>query len=117
LKLVENNIPDRMDHNQWDELRRIFTEKFGEKTQKEWTDIFDGTDACVTPVIPLSNKDNRPIARFSESPGLDIPTLKLGLLEAGTGGNEVLKEWLGWTKRDFMVDSKGTIRVKSKANL
>jgi alpha-methylacyl-CoA racemase len=117
LELDQNNIPDRTDQSQWNELRRIFTEKFGEKTQKEWTEVFDGTDACVTPVIPLSNKDNRPLAGFSESPGLDIPTLKPGVLEAGTGGSEVLKEWLGWTKRDFMVDSKGTIRVKSKANL
>ena len=117
LQLDRESIPDRTDQSQWNELRRLFTEKFKDKTQKEWTDVFDGTDACVTPVIPLSSKDNRPIAGFSESPGLCIPTLRPTMLEYGTGGSEVLKEWLGWTKGDFVVDSEGTVRITNKANL
>ena len=29
----------------------IFTERFASKTRDEWTEIFAGTDACVTPVL------------------------------------------------------------------
>ena len=33
------------------EMREIFTERFASKTRDEWTEIFAGTDACVTPVL------------------------------------------------------------------
>lgn len=32
-------------------MRAIFTERFATKTRDEWTEIFAGTDACVTPVL------------------------------------------------------------------
>ncbi|KAJ8605737.1 hypothetical protein MRB53_041378 [Persea americana] len=32
-------------------LRKVFTARFLEKTRAEWEAIFDGTDACVTPVL------------------------------------------------------------------
>lgn len=37
----------------WEELKEKFQEIFSSKTQEEWCKIFDFTDACVTPVIPL----------------------------------------------------------------
>ena len=32
-------------------MHKIFTERFAGKTRDEWTEIFAGTDACVTPVL------------------------------------------------------------------
>ena len=32
-------------------MREIFTERFAGKTRAEWSEIFAGTDACVTPVL------------------------------------------------------------------
>ena len=32
-------------------MHKIFTERFASKTRDEWTEIFAGTDACVTPVL------------------------------------------------------------------
>ena len=117
LGLDPNNIPNRDEQSQWDELRRIFTQKFSEKTQKEWEDVFDGSDSCVTPVVPLSWKNNRPIAGLSQSPSLDVSKINPDLLTAGSGGLGVLKEWLGWNQKDFVVDSKGTVLIKTKACL
>src|SRR5579862_6853116 len=57
LRLDDDEILDRSDMNSWPQLREIFTQKFAEKTQREWEDIFDGTDSCVTPIVPLSAKD------------------------------------------------------------
>ena len=34
--------PDR-----YDEMRKVFTETFLQRTQAEWVEIFEGTDACV----------------------------------------------------------------------
>ena len=117
LGLDPKNIPNRDEQSRWDELRRIFTQKFSEKTQKEWEDVFDGTDSCVTPVVPLSWKDNRPIAGLSQSPSLDVSKITPDVLKPGTGGLDILKEWLGWGQKDFVVDSKGTVYIKTKAQL
>lgn len=41
----------RFDRSCWDELRRAFEETFRTKTREEWERIFDGTDACCTPIL------------------------------------------------------------------
>jgi len=32
-------------------MHKLFAERFASKTRDEWTEIFAGTDACVTPVL------------------------------------------------------------------
>jgi alpha-methylacyl-CoA racemase len=118
LELKANDIPDRMDRSNWSILRRIFSEKFLEKSQSEWESVFDGTDCCVTPVIPLSVADNRPIATLSESPALDASIANVQILKIGTGTNEILKEWVGWrVEKDFTIDAMGTVNIASFAKL
>ena len=48
------NFPDRNDAAQWESLREIFTEAFLAGTRGEWVAVFDGTDACVTPVLTFA---------------------------------------------------------------
>ena len=49
-----------MDTDTWAEMRKAFTDKFLTKTRDEWCKIFDGTDACVTPVLNLSEATQHP---------------------------------------------------------
>lgn len=35
----------------WPEMKKKFADVFAKKTKAEWCHIFDGTDACVTPVL------------------------------------------------------------------
>lgn len=51
IGLEAQNLPSYLDRDSWPELKRIFTEKFKEKTRDEWKEIFQHTDACVTPVL------------------------------------------------------------------
>lgn len=51
LGLNSTELPHQMSFDDWPEIRSVFTEHFASKTQAEWTGIFDGTDACVTPVL------------------------------------------------------------------
>ncbi|KAJ6130405.1 hypothetical protein N7512_003185 [Penicillium capsulatum] len=44
-------IPAREDRDNWPALRALFTQRFKEKTRSEWERVFDGTDACATPVL------------------------------------------------------------------
>ncbi|KAM3599516.1 uncharacterized protein V6R79_007222 [Siganus canaliculatus] len=60
LQLEAEDLPPQMSFSDWPELRRIFTQSFASKTQAEWSAIFDGTDACVTPVLSFDQVSSHP---------------------------------------------------------
>lgn len=60
LELDAGELPPQMSVTDWPELRRIFTERFASKTQADWSAIFDGTDACVTPVLSFDQVSSHP---------------------------------------------------------
>ncbi|KAI6381014.1 hypothetical protein MCOR25_001316 [Pyricularia grisea] len=41
----------RYDRDLWPELRDLFEKTFKSRTRAEWEAVFDGTDACCTPVL------------------------------------------------------------------
>jgi alpha-methylacyl-CoA racemase len=41
-------------------MRALFTDRFALKTRDEWTAIFDGVDACVTPVLTFTEAQADP---------------------------------------------------------
>ena len=51
LGLSGEDVPNQLDASAFPEVHKIFAEKFASKTRDEWTEIFAGTDACVTPVL------------------------------------------------------------------
>lgn len=134
----------RDDRATWPGLKELFTGIFKSKTRKQWEDIFDGMDACCTPV--LSNKeleegreregDQRPAVTLRGSPGLALapgpsvrdpskgqgPGIEGGsysgvALYPGEGGEETLGSWLGWKRgKDYEVSNGGLV-AKSAAKL
>uniref|UniRef100_A0A3Q1F212 Alpha-methylacyl-CoA racemase n=1 Tax=Acanthochromis polyacanthus TaxID=80966 RepID=A0A3Q1F212_9TELE len=60
LELNAGDLPPQMSFDDWPELRRIFTQRFASKTQADWSRIFDGTDACVTPVLTFEQVSAHP---------------------------------------------------------
>ncbi|RMD43674.1 hypothetical protein DV735_g1485, partial [Chaetothyriales sp. CBS 134920] len=109
---------DRNDKRSWPYMRQLFTERFKSKTRAEWESIFDGTDACVAPVLELAEMENagyelRPIVGLTASPGHVPRSDQDGswagtTLEPGEGGEDALDAWLGWKKgKDFDVDGNG----------
>ena len=57
---LEEEFPDQMDANVWPKMRERFTEVFSSKTRQEWSEVFESTDACVTPVLSLSEATKHP---------------------------------------------------------
>ncbi len=51
---LEDVAPDRDDPAEREKLRALLTETFRQRTQAEWAEVFDATDACVAPVLPMS---------------------------------------------------------------
>ena len=41
-------------------MRATFAARFAERTMAEWTSVFEGSDACVAPVLPLSEAAGHP---------------------------------------------------------
>ncbi|WP_340538973.1 CaiB/BaiF CoA transferase family protein [Nocardioides sp. GXZ039] len=57
---LEDTCPSQAETDRYDEMRRLFTETFATRTQAEWVEIFEGTDACVAGIIPLSEAPGHP---------------------------------------------------------
>lgn len=67
LELDAEELPAQMERENWHELKKLFTDIFKQKTQKEWTDIFAGTDACTTPVLTMKEAPQHPQAKERNS--------------------------------------------------
>ena len=57
---VADRIPDQHDVNRWPEMRTLLAETFKTKTRDEWAALFDDVDACVAPVMRLTEAAQHP---------------------------------------------------------
>jgi alpha-methylacyl-CoA racemase len=53
-------LPDQHDQARWPELRRAFAARFAARSADEWTTVFEGTDACVAPVLSMWEATSHP---------------------------------------------------------
>ena len=122
--LDANALPDQYDKSAWQEMKRIIAAQFKTKTRAEWTEIFSGMDACVSPVLGMNEAESHPhnqsrqaftqldgfaqpapAPRFSRTPS----TAKHGAKEAGTDTQRILKAF-GYNETDIQsLKSKGAI--------
>ncbi|MEE1754061.1 CaiB/BaiF CoA transferase family protein [Streptomyces sp. SP18CS02] len=57
---IDEYAPSRKDFDRWGELREIVAERFRTRTRAEWTAVFEGSDACVAPVLSLREAPAHP---------------------------------------------------------
>ncbi|MFF8281606.1 CaiB/BaiF CoA transferase family protein [Streptomyces albus] len=57
---IEAQAPPRDDVAAWTELRRLIADRFASRTRAEWTEVFQDTDACVAPVLSLTEAPAHP---------------------------------------------------------
>ena len=63
LRLLEIDKADygkQRDASSFPKQHAMLEDKFASKTRAEWSDIFDGTDACVTPVLTYDEASAHP---------------------------------------------------------
>ncbi len=56
-------LPDRIDPRSWPELTDVLAGAFATRTRDEWALVFEGTDACVTPVLTFTEAVSDPHAQ------------------------------------------------------
>ncbi|MEU9924875.1 CaiB/BaiF CoA-transferase family protein [Streptomyces griseoluteus] len=96
------------DPARWPELRERVAARFKSGTRTEWTSRFEGTDACVAPVLSLREAPHHPHlaarATFTEHDGLVQPApaprfsatptrVRTGPALPGTGAEDVARDW------------------------
>ncbi|HLK45817.1 MAG TPA: CaiB/BaiF CoA-transferase family protein [Acidimicrobiales bacterium] len=88
LGLVGAELPSQMDRTRWPEMKDRFAAIFKERTRDEWVARFEGSEACVAPVLSPSEAPRHPhnaarstfvevagvvqpgpVPRFSRTPG------------------------------------------------
>lgn len=108
LDLPPDAVPPREDQAQWPKCKTVLAEVFRRRSRDEWAALFDGTDACVSPVLSLDEAPLHPHAvarsafvevggvvqpapapRFSATPAA-VPTAPP---ERGADTAEVLRDW------------------------
>ncbi|MFE2324247.1 CaiB/BaiF CoA transferase family protein [Streptomyces sp. NPDC059385] len=57
---IRDEAPARKDLARWGELRETVAARFKTRTRAEWTAVFEGTDACVAPVLSLREAPEHP---------------------------------------------------------
>lgn len=144
LSIPVSSLPgDRDDRKNWPWLKEKFTQTFKSKTRSEWEGIFDGTDACCTPVLTQRELrdggfQQRPAVTLRDTPGLAIADEQAGADERGVrgqgigvdgegfeskglrpseGGEEILARWMGWKKGRGYDVVKGGLVKKDGARL
>ncbi|WP_344441383.1 CaiB/BaiF CoA-transferase family protein [Kitasatospora nipponensis] len=107
LELGED-APGQYDTARWPELRALIATRFASRDGAEWTAVFAGTDACVTPVLTLRQAaadahllargtypapggvtQPAPAPRFSATPG----ALRRPPARPGADTAEVARDW------------------------
>lgn len=100
--------PARKDLTRWDELRDAVTARFKDRTREEWTAVFEGSDACVAPVLSLGEAPHHPhlaargtfvdhggitqpapAPRFSATPA----SVRSGPAQPGADTADVARDW------------------------
>jgi alpha-methylacyl-CoA racemase len=109
----------RADPSGWPRLRAAIADAFAGRTRQQWADVFEGTDACVAPVLSLSEAAKHPhlaaretfidvggvsqpapAPRFSRSaPGHPSPPPAVG-----ADGRRVLSDW-GIQEIDRLIEA------------
>ncbi|WP_182525025.1 CaiB/BaiF CoA transferase family protein [Nocardioides dongkuii] len=57
---VKDVVPGQFELERYDEMRALFADTFRTRTQAEWVEVFEGTDACVAGILPLSEAAKHP---------------------------------------------------------
>ncbi|CAI6308289.1 unnamed protein product [Periconia digitata] len=135
LALKPSDLPGNRDNQaDWPKLTQFFTGVFKKKSRSEWEVIFDGTDACCTPVftnaeLEQQGFDQRPAVTLKSTPAYAVQEGDSGRpsavgqgigwtgsgwsekgLKPGTGGEDTLAQWFGWTKgRQYDMENQGIV--------
>nr|WP_315598637.1 CaiB/BaiF CoA-transferase family protein [uncultured Cupriavidus sp.] len=119
LGLANDDLPAQHDRNGWPVLRQRFTEVFLTRTRDEWCAVFEGSDACVAPVLGFSeapdHAQHRARGSFVEIEGVVQPAPAprfLGTPSEARRGATTRGQYGGAALRDWGLDDADIARLR-----
>ena len=121
-------LPSQDDRLRWPELRAAFAKRFQQQTRDEWVTVFNGSDACLSPVISIEeagcqphNASRRVLVNFggiehpAPAPRLSRTPGQLRRAPVSVGGDtiEALQDW-GISLEDITVGLSDGVFATSK---
>jgi alpha-methylacyl-CoA racemase len=103
-----DDLPAQFDRARWPELRARFAAAFATRTRREWAEVFEGSEACVAPVLSFAEAAGHPhlVARgtYERRDGLvqpaaaprfsGTPTAPAGPpAQPGADAEQILRDW------------------------
>ncbi|RWD87774.1 CaiB/BaiF CoA-transferase family protein [Mesorhizobium sp.] len=67
LPLDQRFVGSQYDRTLWPEMRAVIAARISQKTRNEWADVFAATDACVAPVLSLTEAKGNSHSRARQS--------------------------------------------------
>lgn len=125
LGIDTSDISGNMDRLRWGPMKAKLASIIQTKTREEWEQIFEGSDACVAPVLSMSEAMRHPhnVARgaFVQVAGVEQPApaprfsrtpamVQAGPVTAGDHSGEILRE-LGLQRDEIhRMETEGVVR-------
>jgi alpha-methylacyl-CoA racemase len=110
---IKDEVPGQFELDRFDEMRDLIAARFKEKTRDEWCAIFDGTDACVAPILKFSEAVDHPHMKAREilvekdgvvqprpAPRFSRTEAKLGMAPAPKAGAHTRAALTAWGIKD-----------------
>jgi alpha-methylacyl-CoA racemase len=104
LGVATAELPGQWERARWPELRLRLAAAFRARTRAAWVAVFDGSDACVTPVLSVAeapaHPHNRARANFIGDPPLPAPAPRFSATPTVTpppltdAAESLLQRWL-----------------------
>jgi alpha-methylacyl-CoA racemase len=123
---IAETAPDRYDPDNAEELRSLIADTFRQRTQDEWCAVFDGTDACVAPILPMSKAPQHPhiagrgvfvekdgIVQPAPAPRFSRTPSTLGLPPSPAAGHHTREALTAWGIKDVdgLIDRGVAVQV------
>lgn len=128
LGIEARDLPDGMDRNSWRGLKDKVAKAIRGKTRAEWEEVFEGSDACVAPVLSMTEAlrhphnvargsfvrveevdQPAPAPRFSRTP----PKVKRPPAESGQHTEEILLQFGFLPEEVSRLEAEEVVRGKN----
>jgi alpha-methylacyl-CoA racemase len=122
---IAESAPQQFEFDRVEELRELIASTFKTRTMAEWTEVFEGTDACVAPILTIPEAAEHPHMKargvYAERDGMlqpapaprfsrTTPSIGMPAAAAGSHTREALAAW-GIDGVDQLIESGAAVQA------
>ena len=75
---LDVDLDDQMNSNLWPQMKKLFAQTFATKTMADWSQVFNNTEACCSPILTFDEaaEETHNVEReaFLDADGIIVPS-------------------------------------------